>query len=380
MDNGGNNTTVTITINPQGDALIMAGNSISLTATVQGTTNTAVIWSIIPTSAENSLEKNGNQAVFTAPADAPAGRTYTIKATADANQTKSGTARIIIYDTPEEPLDTYTGINNNGDIVGTHIYSDGSARAFLDAGGSRTILEHPQAAGYTRAIGINDSQHVLGSYENSSQEIRYFLKTGSDYADLADYPGASSTDYTGINKSGQLRLVGYYKDASGVYARGFIKTGSASSSSFEPPIEHPDADPAACVISSLCGTFLTGINDLGHVVGYYRNSDGISHGFLRDDSGFTAIQPTGAGVGIHVTGINNSSEAVGYFWGSGENAHGFAFAKAGNRFEPFDHPGAAVEGKGTYFTGINDSGRITGWYDDGDKTRGFTSDFSELIP
>jgi len=35
-----------------------------------------------------------------------------------------------------------------------------------------------------------------------------------------------------------------------------------------------------------------------------------------------------------------------------------------------DHPSAARNSAGTYIYGIHDSGRIPGWYDDGEKSRG----------
>ena len=36
-----------------------------------------------------------------------------------------------------------------------------------------------------------------------------------------------------------------------------------------------------------------------------------------------------------------------------------------------EHPDAAAAGEGTYVYGINNSGRMAGWFDDGEKAHGF---------
>ena len=68
---------------------------------------------------------------------------------------------------------------------------------------------------------------------------------------------------------------------------------------------------------------------------------------------------------------------AGYFWDSDGTAQGFVFERDGNVFTAFTHPGAASDGKGTYIFGINDSGRIAGWYHDGEKAQGFSQGFSQ---
>ena len=74
-------------------------------------------------------------------------------------------------------------------------------------------------------------------------------------------------------------------------------------------------------------------------------------------------------INIWVCGINNSGQVVGYFWGSDSRDHGFVKDSAG--FKAIDHPNAAANGEGTHILGINDAGRMAGWYDDGEKAQGF---------
>ena len=160
-------------------------------------------------------------------------------------------------------------------------------------------------------------------------------------------------------------MTGYFYDSSG-YARGFIKDGD----NFE-VIEHEKADSAACAYDLPCGTFLTGINNSGHVVGVFTDTGGYYRGFLKDGDGYAAIDysPNNA-INTWVGGINDSGRTVGCFYGSDGYARGFI--KTGNNFEIIEHPDAARNGDGTYVLGINNSGQIVGWFDDGERSHGFS--------
>jgi len=337
--------------------LIRAGQSVILTVTPQ---NTGVNW---PAAAEiaGSFTRSGNEVTWTPPA---IDGTYSFTVTAAADASKHATAYVTVYIPSEAPVDTwYFGINNNGQIAGAGIYSDGTVRAFIKDGDEFDIFDHPDAVDYTYAVSINDSGHILGYYENG-----YFLKTGVLYEQIEDYPGAY-TDYTGINNSGVLS--GYFIGSDG-HARGFIKTGD----NFD-VFEHPDASYNACEAGLPCGTWFTGIDNYGHAAGAYTDSAGVYHGFLYDGVNVpTRIDhPDSASGTIYtwVSGINDSGQAVGYFWDStDEKGHGFVFDGG---FVPFDHPGTAAYGEGTYINGINNSGQIVGWFDDGDKGQGFSLDF-----
>ena len=42
------------------------------------------------------------------------------------------------------------------------------------------------------------------------------------------------------------------------------------------------------------GTYANGINDSNEVVGYFFDSGGVGHGFLKDEDDFTIIDPPGS--------------------------------------------------------------------------------------
>ena len=55
-----------------------------------------------------------------------------------------------------------------------------------------------------------------------------------------------------------------------------------------------------------------GINDRGSVVGLYKSSDGVTHGFLLRDGNFTSIDYPGASY-TDARGINAQGEIVGTY-------------------------------------------------------------------
>lgn len=77
--------TTAVSVNPATSQVIL-GNSTSFSATVTGSANTAVTWSL---SGPGTLDPSGN---YTAPADLPSSTTATITATSQASTTASGSA------------------------------------------------------------------------------------------------------------------------------------------------------------------------------------------------------------------------------------------------------------------------------------------------
>ena len=348
---------ISIAISPA-TARISVGQTIKLTVAPQ---NTGINWPAA-SGVAGSFTTSGNEVTWTPPSVAG---TYSFTVTAAADTSKKATAQVTVFISSEDPVDTlYSGINNSGKIAGAGVYSDGTVRAFIKDGDNWEFFDHPDAYDYTHAVGINDSGSVLGYYENG-----YFLKTGSNYQAIAGYQGYP-TDYTGINNDG--RLSGYFTDSGG-HSTGFIKTGSSFSL-----IEHPSASSFACSYGMPCGTWITGINNDGHVSGVYTDSAGLYRSFLYNGAVYTAIDHPDSSpsnrIYTWVNGINDYDEAVGYFWKpaeSGSPGHGFTFAGG---FVVFDHPGAATGGEGTYILGINNAGRTVGWFDNGEKAVGFTGD------
>jgi hypothetical protein len=105
---------VSVSVSPA-TANVRAGSSLSFGATVSGTSNTAVSWSVNSTaggsSALGTIDTSGN---YTAPAALPSPNTITITATSAADSTQSGSSAVTLLN----PTPTLTGLNPSTTNVG----------------------------------------------------------------------------------------------------------------------------------------------------------------------------------------------------------------------------------------------------------------------
>jgi hypothetical protein len=104
---------------------------------------------------------------------------------------------------------------------------------------------------------------------------------------------------------------------------------------------------------------LTSINNADTVAGFYADSAGI-HGFtLTSGAVLTTIDDPNAVHGTEVTGINNKGDVVGFYFDAALTAHGFSLING--TFSTIDYAGAGTgPNAGTFAQGINDSDRIVG--------------------
>jgi hypothetical protein len=219
-----------------------------------------------------------------------------------------------------DPLAMANGINDLRTVVG----GTSNFTAFTLSGGTLTTL--PAVNGTTTsqtAFGINNAGTIVGQYTDSTTGTTpgYRLSGGS-YTTLTPLPTAAVTNAQGVNNSGLV--TGFYS-LDGVHQHGFFYNSATNSFSLV-------ADPN---IPNLVLTQFLGLNDNGLAVGYYQLPDGSQHGFLYDIT----------------TG----------------------------QYSFLDDPFAAKTGVSiTQITGINDSGEITGFYDD--ATTGLQRGFVATVP
>jgi hypothetical protein len=72
---------------------VIVGQSLTFTANITGTTNTAVTWSVAGGASNGSITSSG---VYTAPTTVPSPPTVTVTATSQAAPTKSGSATVTV--------------------------------------------------------------------------------------------------------------------------------------------------------------------------------------------------------------------------------------------------------------------------------------------
>jgi len=160
-------------------------------------------------------------------------------------------------------------------------------------------------------------------------------------------PGAGKskgqgTEPLAINKAGAI--AGFYLDSAGV-EHGFLRSTKGA-------ITKIDAPGAAT-------TQPESMNIAGDISGFYTDSSGALHGFLRTTSGkFTTIDAphagTGTGQGTEALNIDPSGTTIaGIYIDSGGVAHCFVRATNGTITE-FSAKGAGTKsGQGTFTAGVD---------------------------
>jgi uncharacterized membrane protein len=161
---------------------------------------------------------------------------------------------------------------------------------------------------------------------------------------ILDFPGAGvkATTALGINDDGEI--VGRYDDAQGV-RHGFLRSEDGFTT-----INFPGA-----VV-----TVAAGINDGGTVAGTYVSTDRVRHAFQLRDGQFLSLDPPASlTLSGSPVGINNRGTIVGSYIGQDRHVHCFAFRKG--EFTTIDAP----NGADTFCNAVNDKGEIVGGYSTG---------------
>jgi hypothetical protein len=157
--------------------------------------------------------------------------------------------------------------------------ADGTITTF-NAPGAGTGLKEG-----TAAVSINDSGEITGSYTDKPVKhglIRAghgFMRAANGTITTFEAPGAATgagvvqgTISGRINAAGDA--TGFYPDAKGVF-HGFVRAADGTITSFEAP------GAGTAGTSMLPGTFAFSINDSANITGFYVDSKGVFHGFLR---------------------------------------------------------------------------------------------------
>ena len=243
----------------------------------------------------------------------------------------------------------------------------------------------------TIVFGVNASGAMTGTYSDQVYVGHGFVcAAGGTSCTSFDAPSAGSSPSTGsfqgtagigIDTAGDV--VGIWFDSNNAYHGFFLQAGSTTPIDFDDPNE---TNPPTSR-----GTFPMGINDNGQIVGTYSTGSydtlSLYHGFLCKLTGttctFTEIDDPSAGIGSVSSyqkegtvpmAINASGVVAGFYVDSSGNRHGFIRSAAGS-YASFDAPGATTNtGKGGSFTGtipmsIDAAGDVVGSYTDSSGLR-----------
>jgi uncharacterized membrane protein len=248
---------------------------------------------------------------------------------------------------------TARGINNQGEIVGSH-----AGHAVLINNGQCTPLAPTTVLGTQRSVAFknNDRGDVVGYYVDNDGLPHGFLLSKKGVLTLLDFPGAGDTQALGINESGTVVGLFDIYDAQGnfIVEHGFTWDNGAFSQ-----VDDPGA----------ADTALLGINARGDIVGVWDSGppDYPNHGFIQSKHGqFTNFDvPFAGGTQTQPNDINANGKIVGLYVDAGGAIKGFL--GAGATFTSIDFPGATS----TQAWGINSAGQIVGSYRVGAALYGF---------
>jgi uncharacterized membrane protein len=230
-----------------------------------------------------------------------------------------------------------------------------------------TTIDVPHSTG--TAVNANSENAIAGNYTDTNGNTHGFVLRKGVFQYPIDapksprwlfYPSTYPSVYTqinGINAKGEITGTTIYANESCptcVAAHAFFMSKEGDFTILDPYFD-PKSNPHS--IRSQSGF----VNSYGVVVGTYRTSDQMRHGFIWSKGNFTdkPINCPGddAPAGTVVFGINDHRQIVGDCV-IGGNRHGFLLSKG--VYTTFDPPGSGF----TVAEGINNAGQIVGWYTD----------------
>ena len=205
---------------------------------------------------------------------------------------------------------------------------------------------------FTQILGINDADLIAG-YHNQAVNQGFILNLPNSFTPENVPAGVQGTQVIGINNAGDTG--GFYMDSSGVQ-HGFLRTNGVFST-----VDFPGSNPIDNIL---------GVNNTGQAAGYFQATSGnqtayVFNPFLPPGSQFTNLNPLlsdllppGSPVSAQATGINDKGEVSGFYAIPTGGDDGFLL-NAG-KLTVLSFPGATV----TEALGLNNLGQVVGFYND----------------
>jgi len=250
--------------------------------------------------------------------------------------------KVLVLHPPGSIYATASGINNKGNTVGAFGMPGKPLQGFgyLPATNQYKIFNYP-GADSTIALGINDANTVVGTFANGDTQHGFFLVNGTKFTQY-DVTGSSGTVIQGINNAGDFAgtvgangdyhgfvnisgivttfqvnglptdvysinasgtTVGFFVNAQATGVDGFLRDAAGNVTQ----IDYPSSIQTAC----------TGINDAGAITGFYTDSNGVDHGFVRVGGKYQTLRAP------YVASINNHYAIVGSFTAKSGKTYGF---------------------------------------------------------
>ena len=292
--------------------------------------------------------------------------------------------QIITFDVPGSTATIPVAINTAGFITGYYDRPSTTPVVFnIPQGfvrtpeGKITVFGNPVTTAspgsfWAQPVTINVAGEIVGNYPDIALASVVFLRSaaGAVLNFSLSLGSHFSTVATGLNAGGAI--VGYASSQSLNLAQGFLWSGQGT-----PP--NPGGGFTPITVAGSTGTFPTGINAHGTIVGCYA-AGGLYHYFVRardgllktlylpgtvpnciatSTPGFIAVVP-------QPIFVNDAGTIVGYTTNAAQNSTVFIRLEDGSA-SLFNYPGSMQ----TIPTSINNGNVITGYYSQGSAIAGF---------
>jgi probable HAF family extracellular repeat protein len=220
-----------------------------------------------------------------------------------------------VYSTIDVPGADFTSVfavNDNAEMVG--LFGDGAGiHGFLSSSGDFTTIdvsgEGVGGTGATRAYGINAAGEIVGDFDSATGTHGYVYRNG--VFTIIDFPGAYSTSAFGINDNGAI-----------VGTMSFPNVGGSSAFIYERGTFTRLDNPIANSPTGSLVTVALAINNKNEIVGFFTDM-GAYRAFRYDRGAFTTVAlPPAADNQNFAHGINDAGRIVGYF-ADPTGIHGF---------------------------------------------------------
>ncbi len=163
------------------------------------------------------------------------------------------------------------GRNNAGEAVGFYNDAKGHSHAYeYNVNSKKFVAITPPNAVSAVASGINDEGDVVGTLTTAKGATEGFVLKGVTYTDF-EINGSTLTQVFGVNDI--LQIVGSYVDGAGMH--GFVESHTGVVTTLDDP-NGPN------------GTVVNGINNGGTLVGFYVDGAMENHGLLAVPSVYPA--------------------------------------------------------------------------------------------